>query len=198
MSNAFAIEENYRETGVRQGNPIGGHYDPSSDDFTTWTRLMPSGATATAVTDETVDNHNEKLTIGTLRSDITNAPIGGWLLNVLKAGYQELYQIRSYDSGVVHLARLYRENTEMTLQHIPGNIAFVIFPTVIVDFRLNNHSGDDLEIGFQPQDIWSSDGVQPLGIVGSGQVFGLPNQRIDRLMFKGNNVDFSWGEHYIA
>ena len=209
MSNAFAIEENYRETGVRQGNPIGGYYKvPSSIATDTWHRLMPSG-NAGAVVASSVDDYKEKLNIGTLRSDITNAPIGGWMLFVLNQGYQAMYQIRTYDpsSGIVHLMRSHREDTEMTLHNLPaGSVEFVIFPITIVDFKINykKSATDAIEIGFQPQDKWGSGGVQSLGVIEPGQVFGIPTQRLDRLMFKfddytsGAENFFSWGEHYIA
>lgn len=209
MSNAYAIEENYRETGVRQGNPIGGYYKvPSSIATDTWHRLMPSGNTG-AVVASSVDNYKEKLNIGALRSDITNAPIGGWLFFVLKQGYQEMYQIRTYDasSGIIHLVRSHTQNTEMALHNLPsGSIEFVIFPVAILDMKINYNKSatDTLEIGFQPEDKWGSDGVQSLGIMEPGQVFGIPNQRLDRLMFKfddytsGAENFFSWGEHYVA
>lgn len=199
MSNAFAIEENYRETNIRQGNPIGGYYETSGTGD--WERLMPSKSDGAAITDTTVADYNEKLNIGALRSDITNAPIGGWLFFVLKPGYEEMYQIRSYASNIVHLARTHRQNTKITLHNIPGDIPFVIFPAVIAPFTIHSDMSPDLEIGLQPQDKWGDDDVHKLCEIKNNETLVLPNQRIDRLMYKAasgsNNVKFSWGEHII-
>ena len=205
MSNAFAIEENYRETGIRQGNPIGGYYTATVA-RNTWHRLMPSGNTGAVVAD-TVDAYKEKLTIGPLRSDITNAPIGGWMLFVLNQGYQEMYQIRTYAAEIIHLARNHRQNTEMALHTLPASgIEFVIFPIPILPFIVNHRgaaSSVPLEIGFQPQDKWGTDGIQSLGSVKIGESFRIPTQRLDRLLFRmtgsGTAVAaFSWGEHDIG
>lgn len=206
MGNEFSIESNYRETEIRSGNPIGGFYKtPASIDNDVWHRLMPNGDNGQVVAKADDDYYNEKINITSVRSDIENAPFLGWLFRVLNAGYESVYGIKDYDSGVVHLYRLDDKNLEMDVHNIATPIKFVIYPTLILDFVLNydEDASDDMEIGFQPRDVDSNTNIQSLGIVRPGESFRIPFQRIDRLFFKIASITsnaknyFSWGEHSI-
>jgi len=207
MGNEFSIEANYRETGIRSGNPIGGYYKtPATIAEDTWHRLMPNGNNGQVLAAADDADYSEKINITSVRSDITNAPFLGWLFRVLNAGYEAVYGIKDYSSGVVHLYRLDDTHLPMDVHNIATPIKYVIYPTVIIDFKINydEDASDDIEIGFQPRDIDSNTNIQSLGIVKPGQTFGIPFQRIDRLFFKivsitsGAKNYFSWGEHYIA
>ena len=214
MSDSFAIAENAEVTRVRQGNPVGGRYVIPNNIGTNWNRLMPSGNNG-AVVASSVEKFNEKLNIGNLRSDIEHAPIGGWLLRILNDGYKNVYRIIGYDptTNIVHLAHADRySGLDLQLQHIqPDNaIQFVIYPTVIDVFKVGyrrlsggNNANDTMEIGNLTDDRWQGN-VNPLDLLYRNEVFHIPTQRIDRLMYRmsgyANNASysFSWGEHFIT
>lgn len=208
MQNAFGIEDNYRETGIRQGDPLGAYYKiPDTITADVWHRLLPASDAGQVVADS-VSEYNEKLNIGTLRADIENIPLKGWQLLVLNNGYQEQYTIRSYDAAtnIVQLGRNYTTNEMMKLHHIPNPVQFVIFPTHIIDFKIcfDDTATDTIEIGWQPFNVYAPANIVQMGVISPGKLMAIPAQRVDRLVFRFDTVTsgaknyLTWGEHYIA
>ena len=207
MQNTFGIEDNYRETGIRQGDPLGAYYKiPDTIAANVWHRLMPASNAGQVVTAEV--QFYEKLNIGALRADIENIPIKGWQLLVLNNGYQQQYTIRSYDAttNIVHLGHNYLTNDMMKVHNTPNPVEFVMFPTHIIDFKIcfNDTATDTIEIGWQPFNVYAPADIVSMGIIPPGKLMAIPAQRIDRLVFRFATVTsgaenyLTWGEHYIA
>jgi len=204
---AFSYDDNFRETRLREGPPLGGYLKLNATDFPvdTWHRLMPSGD-AGAIVANTVDHFGEKLNIGTLRDDIENTDVSGWLLKVLNPGYQQKYIIGRYDGGIVHLGSLTPGgNSELALHLIQGDVEFVIYPVPINPFHINyfRDAIDDIEIGWQLKDVLTPTNVISLGELRPGERMKIPIQSIGNLMFKigayttNAKNHISWGEQSI-
>lgn len=208
---AFSIEDNYRETGIRAGPPLGAFYKPAAADITadTWYRLMPSGNTASAITDKTVEKYHSRLDIGDLRADIEHMNLHAWQFHLLSAGYTGKYLVQSYnssDNNIILASHEFRENV-MKLHNIPGNnIEWTMYPTGIVDFKicLDADATDTVEIGWSATPIYAPTDITSMGYIKPGKLMRIPFNRYDMLFFKFETVTSSaenymtWGEHYIS
>lgn len=199
----YAKDSNYNVTPIRLGSPIGGYYTPSSPAQNTWYRLMPESNTGAKVSGD-----DRQLEIGTLRSDVRNADITGWHLDILTQSYLDQFFIESYDAATGRAtidASRHGGNIETHIKRLPSTYDFVLYPELILPLAINYMSSatDDIEIGYVSDDVLNPTDVVKLVTLSPGELLVLPVNRVDRVFYRftasspASDNAISWGEHYV-
>lgn len=195
----LSLDDNYRVTMLRSGDPIGSFYTPADAEKSTtdWHRLMPDGNTAALVS-----GNDRQLNIGTLRDDILS--VDDWELMILNAGYFQQIRILSEDSGVLTL--------HDPIKHLVGlqtlgdnSIEYVMFPRLTFPLGIVLHASavaDELEIGVAKENVYAPTDVKKLAQNSDDQQWRMHSRQIQKLFYKFTSLttnathSISWGEHY--
>lgn len=212
----LAVDDNYREVQNRKGVPVGGLYEATIADANagssgTWYHLLPShdnpdntDATATAVTDTSVEFRSSKLNIANLRPDIQHVNLNGWNFDIQKPGYAGTYLIRSYASGIMTLESHEQREGVMKLNNIPGNIEYCIYPSLIFPLSVwvkgLGANTDSITVGYAEDPVNKPTEIVELACIENERSVEIPTTALHAIYFRldnnqgGSAFEIAWGE----